>query len=121
MRVVRESESGVVVRVYVVDSDGAAIVAVARFLSHLKDSGYSPNTLCAYAYDLRRLFLFLEQRCLEFESFGPATALEFLGYLRRAPSRGPAQRLGLAGAPSEGRLLAAAPGARAWASTSGVF
>lgn len=121
MRVVRESESGVVVRVYVVDSDGAPIVAVARFLSHLKDSGYSPNTLCAYAYDLRRLFLFLEQRCLEFESFGPATALEFLGYLRRAPSRGPAQRLGLAVATSEGRLLAPATVARILASTSSFF
>ncbi|WP_194853112.1 site-specific integrase [Nocardia sp. SYP-A9097] len=32
---------------------------MTRFLAHLRDSGYSPNTLSSYCYDLRRLFMFL--------------------------------------------------------------
>jgi integrase/recombinase XerD len=55
VRVVREVEGGVVRRVRVLDDSGAEVEPVVRFLSHLTDSGYSPNTVCAYAYDLRHL------------------------------------------------------------------
>ncbi len=53
MRVVKESDGGIVRRVMLLDDVGNKVVPVTRFLVHLGDSGYSPNTLCAYAYDLR--------------------------------------------------------------------
>lgn len=103
MRVVKDVVGGIVRRVILLDGSGHEVVPVTRFLAHLSDSGYSPNTLCSYGYDLRRLFMFLDRQGLEWTQFRPPTALEFLGYLRRIPSRGPAQRLGLAVATTEGR------------------
>ena len=55
VRVVKEREGGIVRRVVLVDEAGDEVVPVNRFLSHLVDSGYSPNTVCAYGYDLRHL------------------------------------------------------------------
>lgn len=121
MRVVKEREGGIVRRVMLLDDEGGDVVLVTRFLAHLADSGYSPNTLCAYAYDLRHLAAFLVERHLGFGDFGPSTALEFLGFLRRVPSRRPAQRLGLAVATGQGRLLSPATVARALAATSSLF
>jgi len=121
VRVVKEREGGIVRRVVLLDDEGEDVVLVTRFLAHLADSGYSPNTLCAYAYDLCHLATFLDDRHLGFEDFGPATAMEFLGYLRRVPSRRPAQRLGLAVATGQGRLLSPATVARALAATSSLF
>lgn len=121
MRVVKEREGGIVRRVMLLDDDGGDVVLVTRFLGHLADSGYSPNTLCAYAYDLRHLATFLDARHLGFEDLGPATAMEFLGWLRWVPSRRPAQRLGLAVATGQGRLLSPATVARALAATSSLF
>ncbi len=103
------------------DDAGVEVVLVARFLAHLADSGFSPNTLCAYGYDLRRLAEFLRRDDLEWNDFTPAKALEFLGYLRRLPSRRPAQRLGLTIATSEGRLLSGATVQRILAATSSFF
>lgn len=121
MRVVREVEGGVVRRVRVLDDTGAEVEPVVRFLSHLTDSGYSPNTVCAYAYDLRHLAEFLDERSLGWNDFRPPTALEFLGYLRRVPSKRPAQRLGLTVATEKGRLLSAATVQRILAATSSFF
>jgi integrase/recombinase XerD len=53
------------------------------------------------------------------ERLSPPTALAFLGYLRRVPSKRPAQRLGLTVA--TGRLLSAATVARILAATSSFF
>ena len=85
MRVVKERDGGIVRRVLLLDDAGAEIELVNQFLSHLRYSGYSPNTVCAYAYayDLRHLARFLDQRSLGWNEFRPSTALEFLGYLRR--------------------------------------
>lgn len=58
---------------------------------------------------------------MSWNDFGPATALEFLGYLRRVPSRRPAQRLGLTVATEQGRLLAPATVQRVLAATSSFF
>ena len=121
MRVVVEREGGIVHRVTLLDDEGKDVVLVTRFLAHLADSAYSPNTLCAYAYDLRHLAMSLDERMLAFGDFDPATALEFLGYLRRVPSRRPAQRLGLSVATGQGRLLSPATVARALAATSSLF
>ena len=83
--------------------------------------GYSPNTVCAYGYDLRHLALFMAERSLGWNDFRPATSLEFLGYLRRVPSRRPAQRLGLTVATEQGRLLSPATVQRVLAATSSFF
>jgi len=121
VRVVKEVEGGVVRRVRVLDDSGAEVEPVVRFLSHLTDSGYSPNTVCAYAYDLRYLAEFLDERSLGWNDFRPPTALEYLGYLRRVPSKRPAQRLGLTVATEQGRLLSAATVQRILAATSSFF
>ncbi len=108
MQVVREVDGGIVRRVVLLDDADGEVEPVSRFLSHLSDSNYSPNTVCAYGYDLRHLAVFLAERSLMWNDFVPPTALEFLGYLRRVPSRRPAQRLGLTVATEQGRLLSPA-------------
>ncbi len=121
MQVVKEHDGGIVRRVSLLDDAGNEITLVTRFLSHLADSGYSPNTLCAYAYDLRHLVSFLDERGMTFGQFRPSGALEFLAYLRRVPSRRPAQRLGLTVVAGQGRLLSAATVQRVLAATSSFF
>jgi integrase len=121
MRVVKQVDGGIVRRVVLIDDAGSEVVLVTRFLAHLADAGFSPNTLCAYGYDLRRLAEFLDRSDLFFDDFTPARALEFLGYLRRLPSRRSAQRLGLAVATGQGRLLSAATVQRILAATSSFF
>lgn len=118
MRVVKDRVGGIIRRVALLDDDGVAVEPVSGFLDHLMNAGYSPNTVCAYGYDLRYLFGFLTAEGMDWRAFGPATALTLLGFLRRIPSRHPAQRLGLAVATGEGRLLAPATVARVLAATS---
>lgn len=121
MRVVTTKSSGVVTSVALHDGDGAAVAPVCRFLQHILDSGGSPNTASAYGFDLKNLFEFLEETGTDWQDFGPAIALDFLGWLRKRPSRRPAQRLGLAVTGSEGRLLAAATAARVLAAVSSFY
>ena len=49
MRVIKHCENGIVRRVALIDDAGRDVVPVTRFLSHLMDTNYSPNTVCAYA------------------------------------------------------------------------
>jgi site-specific recombinase XerD len=121
VRVVKFSQGGIVRRVAVLDDADEEVVLVTRFLRHLSDSGYSPNSLCAYAYDLRHLAVFLDRRAMTWSEFTPVVALDFLGYLRRLPSRRPAQRLGLTVATEQGRLLSGATVQRILAATSSFF
>src|SRR5664280_2442217 len=86
MRVVKQRRGGIIRRVELVDDGGQPLEVVCRFLSHLADRGYSPHTLCAYCYDLRHLFVFLERDGRSWSEFGPADALRLLGYLRRLPT-----------------------------------
>ncbi|MET8030337.1 tyrosine-type recombinase/integrase [Streptomyces avermitilis] len=110
MRVVKERDGGVVRRVRLVDGNGEPVTAACRFLDHLVDRGFSPHTICAYAYDLRRLFTFLTAEGMDWREFRGPDALRLLAFLRRAPSRRPAQRLGLTvvvgGPEAPGSLLA---------------
>ena len=117
----REREGAIVRRVHLLGDNGEPIAAVTRFLDHLAERGYSPYTLCAYAYDLQNLFTFLAGEGLEWQAFRPADALRLLAFLRRRPSQRSAQRLGLTlitGGESPGRRLSAStdlfPPARAW-------
>lgn len=121
MRVLRERDGGIVTRVGLVDGDGEVLGPPNRFLDHLMDGGYSPHTVCAYGYDLRYLFEFLEGEQRDWRVFSPAVALEFLGFLRQRPSRRPAQRLGLAVADGQGRRLAPATVQRVLAATSSFY
>jgi integrase len=105
----------------VVTADGVLVDCAARFLRHVLDSGCSPNTATAYGYDLRYLFEFLAERGLDWRDFRPAVALELLGWLRRRPSRRPAQRLGVSATVPTGRLLSPATVARVLATVSSFY
>ncbi len=83
MRVIKHREHGIGQRVVLLDDAGGEIEPVNGFLSHLTASNYSPNTLCAYAYDLAHLVRFLEQRSLAWNDFRPSTALELLATVQR--------------------------------------
>lgn len=125
MRVVKVREDGIVRRVRLLDDVGHPVEIVCRFLEHLVDREFSPNTLCAYGYDLKHLFAFLEREQMSWQEFGPADTLRFLGHLRRLPSKRAAQRLGLsvvAGGPSmPGTLLSPATVNRVLAGASSFF
>ena len=71
MRVVKERDGGVVRKVLLVDGNGGPVGPVCRFLAHLGDREFSPNTLCAYGYDLKYLFTFLKQEGLDWQEFRP--------------------------------------------------
>lgn len=72
---------------HLVDDRGEVVPIVSDFLSHLANGEYSPNTVRAYAYDLRHFFNFLESVGLGWESFTPKHAVDLLAYLRRVPVR----------------------------------
>jgi len=75
----------------------------------------------AYGYDLKYLFEFFTEAGVEWESFTPAVAMEFLSRLRLRPSRHPAQRLGLGIAVPGGRSLAPATVALVLAAVSSFY
>src|SRR2546421_9473055 len=88
MRVVKIREGGVVRKVRLLDDEGCPVEAVCQFLEHLVDRGSSPNTLCAYGYDLQHLFTFLHREQLDWRQFGPADTLRGTVNLKgRAGSR----------------------------------
>ena len=121
VRVEVERTGGIVSCVRLADSDGTPVVPVDRFLAHVLAAGGSPNTASAYGYDLRYVFEFFAERDLDWLQFRPALALELLGWLRRRPSSRPAQRLGLAQAVPQGRLLSMATVSRVLATVSSFY
>jgi len=92
-------------RVHLVDGADEPVVEVDGFLRLLAVREYSPNTVRAYAHDLQKLFLFLEEKGLAAPEFTPARAMEFLQWLRLASSSRRAQRLELGVATGAGRVL----------------
>jgi len=121
VRVVRSRYEAGRVRVLLPDADGQPVARVCRFLVHLADADYSPHTAATYGYDLRLLFEFCAEQGLDWREFWPSTALAFLGFLRRRPSRRHAQHLGLAVVAPGGRLLTPATVAPARAATSSFY
>jgi integrase/recombinase XerD len=74
--------------------------------------GCSPNTIIAYAYDLRHLWNFLETRRLDWESFAAPDALGLLAHLRSVPV--PRRRCGGPSVPGGGpgdRVIGLSPAA----------
>ena len=120
VQVVKEREGGIVRRVVCSMTPATKSSSVTRFLSHLSDSGYSPNTLCAYAYDLRHLVVFLDQRAW----CGASSAGDRAGVLGVSAS-GPEPASGAATGPGrrdrQGRLLSRATVQRILAATSSFF
>jgi len=53
--------------------DGAVVEPVERFLAHLTSIERSPNTVRAYAHDLRDFFAFLDARGLRWDVWVPET------------------------------------------------
>lgn len=106
MRVVRVADAGVdEPAVQLVDGNGEVVEDVSAFLCLLTVRRFSPNTVRAYAHDLQKLMLFLDQRGLTLQDFTPARAVDFLATLRHMPSNRRAQRLDLAATVDGGRLL----------------
>lgn len=95
MRVQRVSPSAGRVTYLLLDDAGEPVTIVADFLGHLTARDCSPNTVAAYAYDLKHFFQFLSAAALDVLDFTPVEAVALLAYLRQVPSHGPAQRRAL--------------------------
>ena len=76
------------------EDDGTVVYLVSGFLQSLTARGCSPNTVTAYAHDLRRFYLFLRTSQLDVEHFTARHSISFLAYLngvqRRHAGRSPA-------------------------------
>lgn len=108
-------------KVRLVDGFGEPVASVDEFLRLLAVKAHSPNTIRAYAYDLQKLFLFLNEAGLSVDAFTPARAMEFLGWLRVVSSARRAQRLELGVVADGGRLLSAKTCNRVMAAVSSFF
>jgi integrase len=108
-------------KVELVDDEGQPIVEVIEFLRLLVVRNYSPNTVRAYAHDLQKLYQFLRLEGLTVAEFSPARAVKFVEWLRTRSSRRRAQRLDLALAGEEGRLLSPRTCNRVLAAVSSFF
>ncbi|MFI6958494.1 tyrosine-type recombinase/integrase [Nocardia sp. NPDC050408] len=67
----------------VVDAGGVPVWPIEEFLSHLVAVGMAPNTVQGYAYDLRDLFTWLDQRGWDFRSLSLEQLSEFFSWLQR--------------------------------------
>jgi integrase/recombinase XerD len=81
--------------------DWAPVAPVELFLAHLTDQGRSPNTVKAYAHDLKDYFAYLEGRGADWRRLRFDELAGFKPWLRHSP----AQRLG---------GIAALPSATPW-------
>jgi integrase/recombinase XerD len=70
----------------VLGSDGGELVAVAAFLRYLHRIERSPNTVRAYAYDLKLFWDFLADRALAWDAVAVADLGDFAAWLRRPAS-----------------------------------
>jgi integrase/recombinase XerD len=65
--------------------DGAPVEPVERYLAYLTDIERSPNTVKAYAHDLKDWFVFLAGRALDWRAVRLEDVGEFVGWLRLPP------------------------------------
>ena len=66
----------------VIGDEGAPVEPVERFLSFLSDVERSPNTVKAYAHDLKDWFCFLQHAGLEWDGIRLENVGEFVAWLR---------------------------------------
>lgn len=73
----------------VLGDDDVPVAPIERYLSYLTDIERSPNTVKAYAHDLKDYFGFLAQHDLDWREVRLEDLGEFVAWLRRPPrSRG---------------------------------
>jgi site-specific recombinase XerD len=108
VRVRRQRRDDGALRVELLDDHGEPVEVVAGFLRFLAARDCSPNTLVAYARDLRHLWRFFAQQELTWQEFSAPDSIALPGYLRSVPSRRPRQRMALTVATAD----AGGPGTR---------
>lgn len=70
----------------VLGEDDVPVVAIERYLSYLSDIERSPNTVKAYAHDLKDYFVFLGQHGVAWDEVGLEDVGEFVAWLRLPPA-----------------------------------
>jgi len=70
----------------VLGDDDAPVVPVERFLAYLTDIGRSPNTVKAYAHDMKDLWQFLGFRGLDWREARLEDIAEFVVWLQLPPA-----------------------------------
>ena len=70
----------------VLGEDGWPVGPIERFLAYLSDVGRSPNTVRAYAHDLKDYFRFLQRRGLDWREVRLEDIGEFVRWLRQPPA-----------------------------------
>ena len=66
----------------VLGGDDAPVEPIERYLTYLTDIERSPNTVKAYAHDLKDWFVFLADRGLDWRLVRLENVGEFVGWLR---------------------------------------
>ncbi len=69
----------------VLGEDGAPVGPIERYLAYLTDIERSPNTIKAYAHDLKDWFVFLAGRGLDWREVRLEDVGEFVAWLRLPP------------------------------------
>src|SRR5690242_12318852 len=69
----------------VLGDDDVPVAPIERYLSYLTDIERSPNTVKAYAHDLKDYFGFLAQQDLDWREVRLEDLGEFVAWLRRPP------------------------------------
>ena len=72
----------------VLGDDDVPVVPVDRFLAYLTDIGRSPNTVKAYAHDMKDLWQFLGFRGLDWREARLEDIAEFVVWLQLPPAGG---------------------------------
>src|SRR5262249_50870901 len=85
----------------VLGEDDVSVVPVDRFLAYLTDIGRSPNTVKAYAHDLKDYWGFLEFRGLDWREARLEDVGEFVAWLQLPPAGRSGQVAGVASAAGE--------------------
>ncbi|MFJ2574989.1 site-specific integrase [Streptomyces halstedii] len=70
----------------VLGDEGGIVEPIERYLSYLTDIERSPNTVKAYAHDLKDWFVFLGRRGLDWREVRLEDLGEFVAWLRLPPS-----------------------------------
>ncbi|MGO1665295.1 site-specific integrase [Corynebacterium variabile] len=69
----------------VLGGDGAPVAPIERYLAYLTEIERSPNTVKAYAHDLKDWFVFLDGQALDWREVRLENVAEFVAWLRRPP------------------------------------
>ncbi|MGH3901374.1 MAG: site-specific integrase [Pseudonocardiaceae bacterium] len=70
----------------VLGDGGGPVEPIERYLAYLTDIERSPNTIKAYAHDLKDWFDFLDVRCLDWREVRLEDLGEFVAWLRLPPA-----------------------------------